>query len=153
MRLLRCIVLLTLALSAAGAAAIDAAEMFSDPVKEARARELGKQLRCLVCQNQSIFDSNAGLARDLRDVVRERIEAGDSDKEIIAYINARFGDFVLLKPPVRETTIVLWATPPLLLLLVLLVAWRYLRRPRSASLDVDDAETARGRELLKGIRR
>lgn len=152
MRLLRCTVLIALALNAASAAAIDAAEMFSDPVKEARARALGKQLRCLVCQNQSIFDSNAGLARDLRDVVRERIEAGDSDKEIIAYVNARFGDFVLLNPPVRETTILLWATPPLLLLLVLLVAWRYLRRPRSAGLNADDAETAHGRALLKGLR-
>ena len=152
MRLLRCTVLLALALAAAGAAAIDAAEMFSDPVKEARARELGKQLRCLVCQNQSIFDSNAGLARDLRDVVRERIDAGDSDEEIVAYVNARFGDFVLLNPPVRETTILLWATPPLLLLLALMVAWRYLWSPRAAGPAVNDEETARGRALLKGLR-
>jgi cytochrome c-type biogenesis protein CcmH len=104
-------------------------------VLEQRARNLGRQLRCLVCQNQSIDDSDAELARDLRQIVRERLVAGDSDQEIIAFLTARYGDFVLLRPPVKPATWGLWFGP----LAVLVVAAGgiavYLRRrsPRDAA--------------------
>lgn len=91
--------------------AVNPSEMLSDPAQEARARELGKEIRCLVCQNQSIDDSNAGLARDLRVLLRERIVAGDSDAEIKEFLVERYGDFVLLKPPVKSSTLVLWYGP------------------------------------------
>lgn len=87
------------------------ADMLPDPAQEARARELGRDIRCMVCQNQSIEDSEVGLARDLRLIVRERITAGDSDAEIKAFLHARYGDFVLLKPPFAWSTAALWATP------------------------------------------
>ena len=103
--------------SAAPALAIDAAEMFEDAARETRARTIGRELRCLVCQNQSIFDSNAELARDLRIVVRERMDAGDSDDEVLDYISDRFGAYVLLKPPVSPATYALWLAPVGFLLL------------------------------------
>jgi cytochrome c-type biogenesis protein CcmH len=85
--------------------------MLPDPAQEARARALGREIRCMVCQNQSIEDSEVSLARDLRLIVRERITAGDSDGQIMAFLHARYGDFVLLKPPFAWSTAVLWATP------------------------------------------
>ena len=88
-----------------------------DPASEARAREISTQLRCLVCQNQSIDESNAPLARDLRLVVRERVAAGDSDDQVVGYVVARYGDWVLLDPPFKLTTFVLWLGPAALLLL------------------------------------
>ena len=100
----------------------------SDPAKEARARELSKELRCMVCQNQSIDDSEAPLARDLRLLVRERISAGDSDRQVIDFLVARYGEFVLLKPRLNEHTLVLWLTPPLALLLGGFALWRLGRR-------------------------
>ncbi len=112
------------------AAAIDADEMFDDPAREARARALGQQLRCMVCQNQSIFDSNADLARDLRNVVRQRMRAGDSDAEILDYVTARFGEFVLLEPRLRGGTLALWGAPLLMVALALGAGYRYLRRMR-----------------------
>ncbi len=87
------------------------ADMLPDPVQEERARNLGRDIRCMVCQNQSIEDSEVGLARDLRLIVRERITAGDSDADIKQFLHARYGDFVLLKPPFAWNTAVLWATP------------------------------------------
>ena len=121
------------------ALAIDPGEMFEDPAMEARAREIGRELRCLVCRNQSIFDSNATLAHDLRVVVRERMIAGDSDDEVLAYVHDRFGDYVLLNPPVDTHTYVLWATPFAFLGLGVLGAALYLRgRPRALpSADVE----------------
>ena len=105
-----------LALSLASTAfAIGPDEMLKDPALEARARAIGQSLRCLVCQNQSIDDSDASLARDLRIMVRERLTAGDSDQAVIAYIVSRYGDFVLLRPPVKPETWVLWFGPLLLL--------------------------------------
>jgi cytochrome c-type biogenesis protein CcmH len=121
-------------------------EILADPVLEERARALSRQLRCLVCQNQSIDDSDADLARDLRQLLRERLVAGDSDAEIIAFLTARYGDFVLLKPPVKPATWGLWFGP----LAVLLVAGGgiavYLRRrpPReTASAPLSAKERAR----------
>ena len=124
-----------------------------DPVLEARARAIHKLLRCLVCQNQSIEDSNAGLARDLRILVRDRISAGDSDVAAIGYIVERYGDWVLLQPPVKGRTVLLWLGPILFLLLavVLILLW-YRRRSgvtataAAAPLSVD--EQARLKALL-----
>jgi cytochrome c-type biogenesis protein CcmH len=130
-------------LAPAGHAATSPDEILADPVLEERARALSQQLRCLVCQNQSIDDSDADLARDLRQLVRERLVAGDSDAEIIAFLTARYGDFVLLKPPVKPATWGLWFGP----LAVLVVAAGgmvvYLRRrgprdPASAPLSADE---------------
>jgi len=102
---------LVLALFAQPVLAVEPSEMLQDPALEARARELSKEIRCLVCQNQSIDDSNAGLAKDLRVLLRERLVAGDSDAEIKEFLVARYGDFVLLKPPVKGSTYVLWYGP------------------------------------------
>lgn len=140
-------------MAASAALAIDAAEMFDDPAQEARAREIGRGLRCLVCQNQSIFDSNAGLARDLRVVVRERIVAGDSDAEVLDFISERFGAYVLLAPPVTGQTAPLWLAPVGLLLAGVAGVAAYLRgRQRggapSQTLAAEDREAAR--RLLNG---
>ena len=103
--------LLALSLFASPAAAVLPDEILDDPALESRARELSLELRCLVCQNQSIDDSNAELARDLRLLVRERLIAGDTNEEAMAYIRARYGDFVLLRPPVQRSTYLLWFGP------------------------------------------
>lgn len=100
-----------LVLGAGAARAVEPDEMLADPAKEARARELSKEIRCLVCQNQSIDDSNADLAKDLRVILRERIVAGDSDSQIKQFLVSRYGDFVLLKPPVKLSTYILWFGP------------------------------------------
>lgn len=96
----------------------------SDPAEEARAQELMKQLRCLVCQNQSIVDSNVDLARDLRNIVRERILAGDSDDQVLNWMTSRYGDWVLLKPPFDGATIILWLSPLFLLLIGFFIIFR-----------------------------
>ncbi len=97
--------------SPAFAAIGDPAERLPDPIQEERAREIGRELRCLVCQNQSIEDSDADLARDLRRIVRERIAAGADRDQVIRFVHERYGDFVLLRPPVRASTLLLWAMP------------------------------------------
>ena len=102
--------------------------MLADPALEARAREIGQELRCLVCRNQSIDDSDADLAHDLRVLVRQRLQAGDSDQQVIAYIVSRYGDFVLLKPPFKVDTYLLWLGPGLVLLVGLWGLGRYMRR-------------------------
>ncbi len=96
--------------------AVEPGEILSDPILEARARDVSAGLRCLVCQNQSIDDSAAPLARDLRLIVREHLKAGDTDAEIRDYLVQRYGDFVLLKPPLEESTLLLWGTPVLVVL-------------------------------------
>ena len=96
--------------------AVQPDEILPDAAMESRARAMSAQLRCLVCQNQSIDDSNAPLARDLRLLVRERLKAGDSDQEVMDYVVARYGEFVLLKPPFNAATLLLWLTPLLALL-------------------------------------
>jgi cytochrome c-type biogenesis protein CcmH len=98
-----------------------------DPVQEQRAREIGKELRCLVCQNQSIEDSDASLARDLRRIVREQVEQGATDEQVMRFVHERYGDFVLLRPPFRWSTLLLWATPALALLGGLFAIWRARR--------------------------
>jgi cytochrome c-type biogenesis protein CcmH len=116
-------------------AVVDPREMLPDPAQEARAREIGRGLRCLVCQNQSIDDSNADLARDLRRIVRERIAAGDTDGQVVQFITDRYGDYVLLRPPLNAATIGLWIAPALILLAGGAVAITYLRRRRTAPAD------------------
>ena len=93
------------------AAAISPGEVMADPKLEARARALAKELRCVVCPNQSIDDSDADIAKDLRKVLRERLEAGDSDREVIEHITQRYGDYVLLEPPLKPSTYALWFAP------------------------------------------
>ena len=132
--------------------AVEPDEMLDDPVLEARARALSKGLRCLVCQNESIDSSNADLARDLRILVRERLLAGDSDEEVKAFLVARYGDFVLLEPPVKPGTYVLWFGPALILGVAAIGAGVYLRRrararaPEAAPLSPE--EETRLRRLL-----
>ena len=108
--------------------AVQPDEIMADPGKEARARDLSRELRCMVCQNQSIDDSEAPLARDLRLLVRERIAAGDSDNQVMDFLVARYGEFVLLKPRFNPHTLVLWLLPPLALLGGGLALWTYSRR-------------------------
>src|SRR5690242_8084829 len=111
------IVALLIALLAPTASfAVRSDEMLKDPALEARARHLSEELRCMVCQNQSIDDSEAPLAHDLRVLVRQRLEAGDTDKQVLQYLVARYGDFVLLKPPFKADTLLLWGLPPLALI-------------------------------------
>ena len=110
------------------ALAVNPKEMLNDPLLEARAREISKGLRCVVCQNQSIDDSDASLARDLRIVVRDRLLAGDSDKEVTNYVVSRYGDFVLLRPPLKAATLVLWLGPLIFCLLALLALYTFFRR-------------------------
>ena len=119
-------VLAAIGFSAAHAVLPD--EVMSDPAKEARARNLSRELRCMVCQNQSIDDSEAPLARDIRLLVRERIAAGDSDGQVIDFLVARYGEFVLLKPRFERQTLLLWLVPPLLLIGGGLALWLHTRR-------------------------
>ncbi len=129
--------------------AIGANEALADPAQEARARELFRQLRCLVCQNQSIDDSDADLARDLRVLVRERIKAGDSNEQVLRFLTQRYGDFVLLKPPLKSSTVALWAAPFALLVVGgVVIALRARRRAGPALAALDDAERARLARLL-----
>jgi len=135
--------------------AVQPDEILADPIKEARARELSKELRCMVCQNQSIDDSDAPLARDLRLLVRERISAGDTDSQVLDFLVARYGEFVLLKPRFNPHTVLLWLLPPLALMGGGIALWVYSnRRRRAGALDEESVlkltpeEVARLEELL-----
>ena len=133
---LRCgawLLLLLLAMLATPVAAVEPDEMLQDPALEARARTISQELRCLVCQNQSIDDSNAALAKDLRLVVRERLRAGDSDADVLAFVEARYGEFVLLRPKLNAHTLLLWLAPLLLLVATTLVVLRRARASAGAS--------------------
>jgi cytochrome c-type biogenesis protein CcmH len=124
-------ILLCLGIGAGHAYAVQPGEMLADPSLEKRARELSAELRCLVCQNQSIDDSSAPLARDLRLVVRERLIAGDTNEQVMNYVVDRYGEFILLRPPFRLATLLLWITPLVALLAGvgwMIAAWR--RRSR-----------------------
>lgn len=123
-------------------------EMLQEPVLEERAREISKELRCVVCQNQDIDSSNAGVARDLRILVRERLVAGDSDEEVIAYIHARYGDYVLMRPPFNNSTLALWLAPFVLAVVSFLVGWAIISKSRRKGVvtdlsEVEEAEIAR----------
>jgi len=140
-------------LLSAPALAVEPGEMLADPALEARARAISAELRCLVCQNQSIDDSNADLARDLRLLVRERLKEGDSDQQVVAFVVARYGDFVLLDPPFKATTALLWGGPALVFAagLVGIAVWFRRRRAEGsepAPLSAD--EERRLQALLDG---
>ena len=120
--------LLLLLLFASPALALQPDEILQDNVLEERARVISKELRCLVCQNQSIDDSDAPLARDLRLLVRERLQTGESDDEVIKFVVDRYGDFVLLRPPVKASTLALWISPVVLLLLGIFIFLTWFRK-------------------------
>ena len=127
-----------------GAWAFDSEVAFEDPVQQARYERLNRELRCLVCQNQTIADSTAPLAADLRREVREMMQTGRTDAEIRQFMIDRYGDFVLYRPRMNATNFLLWAAPALLLLIGSGVAVRFIRR-RAAEVDEDDAESGAGR--------
>ncbi len=131
-----------LACAAWSACAKDAPLVSTEPELEKRVLAVAIELRCLVCQNQTIADSNAELAVDLRNQVREMLRKGQSEKEIIAYMTARYGDFVLYRPPVKNTTALLWFGPPLLLGAGLLTLWLVLRRRSRLAADQFEPDEA-----------
>ena len=134
------------------ALAVEPSEVLSDPVLEGRARTIGQALRCVVCQNQSIDDSAAEVAHDMRRAVRERLTAGDSNEQVFAFMVARYGDYVLLKPPFKTGTLVLWLGAPLLLLIaggaLLVAARRRQRAGLAAPPPLSEEERRRLDELL-----
>jgi cytochrome c-type biogenesis protein CcmH len=135
---------------AAPALAVEPGEMLKDPQLEARARSISEGLRCLVCQNESIDDSHAELARDIRVLVRQRLEAGDSDQQVQSFLVDRYGQFILLKPPFEWQTVLLWGTPLIVLALGGLgMAFAVRRRPsRDPARPLSEAEQARLRDLI-----
>lgn len=143
---------LALVLVAQQALAVEPSEMLPDPALEARARTISRELRCVVCQNQSVDDSQAEVAHDIRRAVRERLVAGDSDRQVLDYMVARYGDYVLLDPPFKARTLLLWLGGPAVLLLGglgLLLAARRKPAPAPAPAPLSDAERQRVDELLK----
>lgn len=139
-------------LGCSSALGVEPDEILSDPALEARARSISSDLRCLVCQNQSIDDSNAPLARDLRLLVRDRLKAGDSDEEVRTYIVARYGEFVLLRPPFNIRTVLLWLAPLLVLLAAITSAIRiFVRRPPRSSRTGAPALTGAEEEKLRAL--
>jgi len=153
-RLRRCLGLLALLLAvfAIPVAAVEPDEILADPALEARARTISQELRCLVCQNQSIDDSNAALAKDLRLLVRERLRAGDSDSAVLAFVEARYGEFVLLRPKLNAHTLLLWLAPLLLLVGTAVAVLRRLRLGGShvqALAPLSPAEQERLDALIK----
>lgn len=133
--------------------AVEPKEMLADPALEARARNLSKELRCMVCQNQSIDDFEAPLAHDLRVLVRERLKAGYSDAQVVDFLVARYGEFVLLRPQFAWHTAALWGLPPAALLIgivaIFVVARRRRRVPPAEVANLNAAEEARLAELLR----
>jgi cytochrome c-type biogenesis protein CcmH len=155
MRYLQPLVLLIVLLTSVPSWAVQPDEVLSDPALEARARAISKELRCMVCQNESIDDSEAPLAHDLRVLVRERLKAGDSDQQIINFLVSRYGEFVLLRPPLSWHTAALWGTPPAVVLLgiIMIVVVERRRRPTSAQTappSLTAAEEARLAKILRG---
>ncbi|PIE16972.1 MAG: cytochrome C biogenesis protein CcdA [Rhodobacterales bacterium] len=143
--------LLILTLLASPALAVQPDEVLDDPALEARARALGQELRCVVCQGENIDESNAGIARDLRLLVRERLVQGESDQEILDFVVARYGEYVLMRPTLSGANLILYIAGPVLLLLALLIGGVYFRRrakaPDSAALSAE--EQARLDQIMK----
>ena len=141
------ILVLWLALTASAFAVSNPAELLPDPAQEDRARALGQQLRCLICQNNSVEESEAEFARDLRRVIRERVKAGDDDAQVIAWMTARYGEFVRLNPAVTAQTALLWASPFLALLAGALAVILSRRRRPAPPTPLTDAEQDAVRKL------
>jgi cytochrome c-type biogenesis protein CcmH len=152
MRALALLGLLFVLLSPLAARAVEPDEILPDPVLEARAREISAGLRCMVCQNESIDDSQADLAKDLRVLVRERLKAGDSDEQIRAYLVQRYGNFILLKPPFEWATLLLWLGPALVLVLGAAASYMAARRKAAdsaaAPAELSEAEKQRLAAIL-----
>ncbi|WP_284162933.1 cytochrome c-type biogenesis protein [Frigidibacter sp. SD6-1] len=148
---MRQLVLLVFLAFASPALAVQPGEVLADPALEARARALSEGLRCPVCQGETIDESNAPIARDMRLVLRERLVAGDSDEAAVAYLTDRYGEFILFRPRATGANLVLWLAPPFLLLSALAGAGLYVRRSRAAerSGPLSEAEEARLAEILK----
>ena len=144
MRLIALVILL-----ASPALAVEPSEMLDDPVLEARARELSTGLRCPVCRNESIDESNASLSKDLRIILRERLVAGDSDAQAVDYLVQRYGEYVLLKPNTQGANRLLWAAGPLMLLMALWIGWVTIRRRgQTGETGLDQKEQARLDKIL-----
>ena len=150
MRRLVLAVAMAAAMAAPAARAVEPSERLTDPALEARARALSQELRCLVCQNQSIDESNADLAHDLRVLLRQRLTAGDTDRQVLDYVVARYGVFVLLDPPFLRATYLLWLVPPLLVLGagIFVVVRAQRRRPDPELPALSEEERARAALLL-----
>ncbi|NNJ69129.1 MAG: cytochrome c-type biogenesis protein CcmH [Boseongicola sp.] len=148
--MIRALLLAISLLVATPALAVQPDEILEDPVLEERARELSKNLRCLVCRNESIDESNAELARDLRLLVRERLVEGDTNDEALDFIVARYGEYVLLTPRATGSTLILWVAGPAMLLAALGIAAVYIRRrrPEAAATGLSEAEKTRLSQLL-----
>ena len=155
MNRLRLLPLLLLCVFAPFAVAKDAQPMGEDPVVEQRLAKLSHELRCLVCQNETLADSRAGLAEDLRREIREQIKAGKSDKEIIAFLTERYGQFILYRPRVTPTTYLLWFGPFVLLLAGLAILFRYIKQRRDSITEqpLSADEHRRAEELLASSRK
>ncbi|MEM9289218.1 MAG: cytochrome c-type biogenesis protein [Pseudomonadota bacterium] len=146
-------ILLTVCLLAAPALAVEPDEMLADPMLEQRARDISGGLRCLVCRNESIDESSAGISRDLRILVRERLVAGDTDEQVVTYIVDRYGEYVLLNPKATGSSLLLWLAGPFMFILGAGISFAYIRgRARANTGDVDALtleEQARLREILE----
>lgn len=129
--------------------AVEPSEILDDPVLEERARELSQGLRCPVCRNESIDESNATLAKELRILLRERIVAGDTDQEAVDFMVARYGEFVLLRPDTSGANIVLWLAAPALLLIALGIGWSTIRARRPVDTGLSDSEKAELERILR----
>ena len=145
------IVLIMTVFYSSGSLGVEPREILKDPELEARAREISKGLRCVVCQNQSIDDSNAGLARDMRLLVRERIVAGDSDAQVTKYIVSRYGNYVLLHPPLNNSTFVLWFGPIIIVGLGLLISIIFFRRAEKSKVIYPKALTEIERRRIEAM--
>lgn len=128
---------------------VEPTEVLSDPILEERARDISKDLRCLVCQNESIDDSNASLAKDLRILVRERLVAGDSDDEVLNFIVDRYGEFVLLKPRSDGFNLILWLSGPLMLLIALIISFTFIKSNHKPKRHITGLSDHEKRELSK----
>lgn len=146
----RMLVAFFLLLSSLPALAVNPDEVLSDPALEARARALSAQLRCMVCQNQSIDDSNADLARDLRVLVRDHLKKGETDEEILAYLVSRYGEFVLLKPTFSERNLILWGSPVILIILggLTMAIWARRRAGKATGTELTEAEKAKLDQII-----
>ena len=149
MKTLRAARVLALVLAAGAARAVQPDEVLPDPALEARARALSSELRCMVCQNQSIDDSDAPLARDIRLLIRERIVKGESNQAVRAFLVSRYGDFILLEPPFKPETLLLWLSAPLTLALGALGIYFAMRRARDPAPALSPAEEQRLAEVTR----
>ncbi|CUH41410.1 MULTISPECIES: cytochrome c-type biogenesis protein [Ruegeria] len=144
--------ILIFALIASPLFAVQPDEVLEDPVLEQRARDLSTGLRCLVCRNESIDESNAELARDLRLLLRERLVAGDTDEEAVDFIVDRYGEYVLLKPTVTGANLMLWLAGPIMLLIAAVIGWSFLRnRSQAVGTEVKDGLSEAEKERLRQI--